>query len=217
RRPHLLEGLRPARRPRGLRARPAAAGGRPGRAAAARLALVVGGRARGGRVLPGRGGAGARRRDGRRAGASGRGPAPGGRPGPGVEVLAAGGTFLLARAPATDVYAQLAERRLVVRTFGHEPLLSDTLRITVMDPAANDRLLRALAAIAGGEAPSAPPGPGGRRIVRRRATRETLVTVDLALDGSGRSSIRTGPGLLDHMLTAFAFRGTLHLGLRRTG
>ncbi len=79
----------------------------------------------------------------------------------GVEVLAQAGNFLLARAPVDDVFGQLATRRLVVRTFGHEPLLSDAFRITVQDPEANDRLLRALAELAGG-AGAGPPAAAGR-------------------------------------------------------
>jgi histidinol-phosphate aminotransferase len=135
----------------------------------------------------------------------------------GVEVLAQGGNFVLARQPVEDTFGQLATRRLAVRTFGHEPLLSGAFRITVQDAEANDRLLRALAELAGGEAPAPPRPPGGRRVTHRRATKETAITIDLALDGSGRSRVRTGLGFLDHMLTALAFWGMLDLDLSCRG
>jgi imidazoleglycerol phosphate dehydratase HisB len=135
----------------------------------------------------------------------------------GVEVLAEGGNYVLARAPVDDVFGELAARRLVVRTFAHEPLLAGTFRITVQHPAANERLLRALAELAGGQAPEPLPPIGGRRAVQRRATKETDIAIDLALDGSGRSTVRTGLGFLDHMLTALAFWGMLDLDLSCRG
>jgi histidinol-phosphate aminotransferase len=135
----------------------------------------------------------------------------------GVQVLAQGGNYLLARMPVPDLFARLAEQRLVVRTFAHEPLLSHAFRITVQDRLANDRLLRALAEVAGGEAPEAPAPPSGRRAAQRRVTKETSIAIDLSLDGTGRSSVRTGLGFLDHMLTALAFWGMLDLDLSCSG
>jgi len=38
----------------------------------------------------------------------------------------------------------------------------------------------------------------------RRTTGETIVSVELTLDGSGTANIATGIGFLDHLLTAFA-------------
>ena len=64
--------------------------------------------------------------------------------------------------------------RCVVRTFAHEPLLADCFRVTVSHRDANARLLRALAELAGGEAPEAEDGVRGERVGEvRRATRET--------------------------------------------
>jgi imidazoleglycerol-phosphate dehydratase len=51
----------------------------------------------------------------------------------------------------------------------------------------------------------------------RRVTKETQIAVKLAIDGSGRSSIRTGIPFLDHMLTLFAKHAIVDLQLRCKG
>jgi histidinol-phosphate aminotransferase len=136
----------------------------------------------------------------------------------GVEVLAQAGNFVLARSPVPDVFTRLAERGCVVRTFPHEPLLADCFRTTVSHPAANTRLLRALAELAGGEAPEAADGVRGDRTAEvRRATRETRIEVRLGLLGGGRARVSTGLGFLDHMLTSLAFWSLTDLELRCSG
>jgi imidazoleglycerol-phosphate dehydratase len=50
-----------------------------------------------------------------------------------------------------------------------------------------------------------------------RKTSETHVVVDLRVDGSGKSSVRTGIGFFDHMLKLFAKHGVLDLKLRCKG
>lgn len=45
----------------------------------------------------------------------------------------------------------------------------------------------------------------------RRSTTETTVSLELAIDGSGYSSIETGVGALDHFLTLFARHGLFDL------
>ena len=50
-----------------------------------------------------------------------------------------------------------------------------------------------------------------------RKTLETDVMLRLELDGSGKSSIESGVGFLDHMLTLFAAHGRFDLTLRCTG
>jgi len=50
-----------------------------------------------------------------------------------------------------------------------------------------------------------------------RATRETDITVDLSIDGTGSASVTTGIGFLDHMLTAFALHARVDLTLRCAG
>ena len=50
-----------------------------------------------------------------------------------------------------------------------------------------------------------------------RATSETLITLTIDLDGTGRSSVETGVGFLDHMLTAFAHHGLFDLDVLTKG
>lgn len=50
-----------------------------------------------------------------------------------------------------------------------------------------------------------------------RKTKETNITVKLALDGSGRVLTKTGIPFLDHMLTLLATHGLFDLNIRATG
>ena len=50
-----------------------------------------------------------------------------------------------------------------------------------------------------------------------RKTKETAISVDLNLDGTGQSNIETGIGFLDHMLTSLAKHGRLDLTLKCQG
>lgn len=56
-----------------------------------------------------------------------------------------------------------------------------------------------------------------RSAKRTRSTNETSVTVKLKLDGSGRSSVTTGIGFLDHMLDALTRHAGIDLDLRAEG
>jgi histidinol-phosphate aminotransferase len=136
----------------------------------------------------------------------------------GIEVLAHAGNFVLARSPVPDIFSRLVERGCAVRTFTHEPLLADCFRVTVSHRDANARLLRALAELAGGEAPESEDGVRGDRFGEvRRATRETRIEVRLGLLGGGRARVATGLGFLDHMLTSLAFWSLTDLELRCSG
>lgn len=50
-----------------------------------------------------------------------------------------------------------------------------------------------------------------------RKTLETDILVDIDLDGSGKSTIDTGIGFLDHMLTLMAFHGSFDMEVKCTG
>jgi imidazoleglycerol-phosphate dehydratase len=51
----------------------------------------------------------------------------------------------------------------------------------------------------------------------RRSTKETRISARLKLDGSGKSTIRTGIPFFDHMLTLFAKHAVMDLQLRCAG
>ena len=50
-----------------------------------------------------------------------------------------------------------------------------------------------------------------------RTTKETDITIELTLDGSGQHEISTGVGFLDHMLTAVAVHGLFDLKVEAVG
>lgn len=56
-----------------------------------------------------------------------------------------------------------------------------------------------------------------RKAEINRETLETKIRVELDLDGRGNSSIETGIGFLDHMLTLFAKHGRFDLNIRCEG
>lgn len=56
-----------------------------------------------------------------------------------------------------------------------------------------------------------------RQAQLKRNTKETRITVKLNLDGSGKSSIKTGIPFFDHMLTLFAKHAVMDLQLRCQG
>lgn len=56
-----------------------------------------------------------------------------------------------------------------------------------------------------------------RTAVVQRATRETDITVKLCIDGGGATKIKTGIGMLGHMLELFAFHGLFDLEIAAQG
>ena len=57
----------------------------------------------------------------------------------------------------------------------------------------------------------------GRRAEIERRTGETTVRVSVALDGTGQSTIATGVGFLDHMLTALSRHSMIDMEIRAEG
>lgn len=56
-----------------------------------------------------------------------------------------------------------------------------------------------------------------RKVVEARETAETKIKLELNLDGSGKSDIKSGCGFLDHMLTLFAKHGRFDLSVECEG
>ncbi|MGA2402168.1 MAG: imidazoleglycerol-phosphate dehydratase HisB [Syntrophobacteraceae bacterium] len=50
-----------------------------------------------------------------------------------------------------------------------------------------------------------------------RTTKETQISAEIALDGTGRAELNTGVPFLDHMLTLFAVHGLFDLKITATG
>ncbi len=61
------------------------------------------------------------------------------------------------------------------------------------------------------------PGLGMREASVQRVTKETKIEVTLRLEGSGRSEIATGIGMLDHMLDQLARHGGFDLTVKAAG
>lgn len=56
-----------------------------------------------------------------------------------------------------------------------------------------------------------------RRIMHSRKTKETEITVELNLDGTGKAAIATGIHFFDHMLEQLARHGSMDLSIRAAG
>jgi imidazoleglycerol phosphate dehydratase HisB len=143
----------------------------------------------------------------------------------GLPVIAEAGPFVTFRTPlgSDDAFRLLGERGCVMRTFGHEALLAGAIRATVQTPPETDKLLAALAEILERDVPAREDVPAahdrlwGRRATVDRVTKETAIGARLVLDGTGRTSIATGVGFLDHMLHALAFHACFDLDLAIDG
>lgn len=61
------------------------------------------------------------------------------------------------------------------------------------------------------------PTPTTRTARIERTTKETKVTIDLNLDGTGSAEVHTGVGMLDHLLTAFAHHSLIDVTIATDG
>ncbi|MGE3880897.1 MAG: imidazoleglycerol-phosphate dehydratase HisB [Planctomycetota bacterium] len=139
----------------------------------------------------------------------------------GFHTPASQANFVLARGKnAQSLADRLLAAGIAIRNFAGRPRLEDAVRITC--PGESHAFERLLAAIDGRPAPN---GPGGRdaraqpartaHVVRR--TRETTIECTLALDGRGEAQIRTGIGMLDHLLESLTKHSGFDLTLRCSG
>jgi imidazoleglycerol-phosphate dehydratase len=67
------------------------------------------------------------------------------------------------------------------------------------------------------DAKAGSPATTARRARAERRTKETTITVEIDLDGSGRSELATGVPFLDHMLDQVARHGMLDLTVQAKG
>ena len=132
-----------------------------------------------------------------------------------VKIYPSEANFLLVQfSNPKEVYQQLAEKGIVVRD--RTSAVKDCLRITIGIPAENEQLLIALAEISGDQL-EFKPKENTRNASVNRHTSETNITVEINLDGTGKSQISTGIGFFDHMLEQLARHGNLDLKINVTG
>ncbi len=140
-----------------------------------------------------------------------------------IKIWPSDANFLLVKFDDPDmVYDQLIRKKIIVRNRNSQ--VPGALRITVGTPSENRKLLRALAEITGVTAGEGKEDlnvitatGGGRTSDVIRITSETSVVIKLSLDGEGLSSIDTGIGFLDHMLTQLARHGGIDLDVSASG
>lgn len=147
----------------------------------------------------------------------------------GGEPFPSQGNFVFARFDDPNVWTRLAEEGVAVRKF-KDPAMAAFLRITVPTKVSSMiQLCNAMqkatdcqfdsASIIGAvefssesnDNPTSKTTP--RKSQLKRKTRETDISIELDLDGTGQAEISTGIGFLDHMLTALTFHSRMDLKL----
>ena len=154
------------------------------------------------------------------------------------------GNFVLAEFDDTDkIWDGLAEDGIGIRKFTGNPLLNNRVRITCpVIPSDYLKLAQSLCRVTGADfeaekvklgqalkpehvadeptetiSPTSSPQEDDRTWSIHRETKETNISIDLNLDGTGKTEIETGIGFLDHMLTALAFHSRMDLVLKCGG
>jgi histidinol-phosphate aminotransferase len=154
----------------------------------------------------------------------------------GVVVFPSDANFLLFRvAKAQEIYKTMADAGVVARYRGDQIHCENTIRVTVGTPEENNRFLVMLHQQLGlgeGYQPRASAvsvetlqartiselvDKLRRRAKLSRTTKETDISVDLNLDGTGKSSISTGIPFYDHMLDQIAKHALIDIELHCKG
>ncbi len=128
------------------------------------------------------------------------------------------------------LYDYLTQCGIIVRNRSHEPLCEGCLRITTGTREQNDLLVESVSSFFTGS-------PAQKKVlvenetlqsasteklvkrtsVKKRQTKETSITVEISLDGTGRADVSTGLGFYDHMLDQIARHSGCDLKIKVEG
>ena len=130
--------------------------------------------------------------------------------------------FLLVKVPDADLlYGQLVERGIIVRNRHTVSLCLGCLRITIGAKEENAALLKALKELTGIPVDNIEPTESyfivERKTVVKRTTNETNISIQLDLDGTGKTDISTGIGFFDHLLDQIGRHSGMDLTVRVKG